>query len=166
MAVAPVERRTIFDHLSIWLSGGAGLTSGEFFAEFAAKKAALTGWSKAFWKGVIKTIWGSIWLWLASKIPEAKTRKYLEMVGYGSTFGILPDIIAAWYPGGISGIVTALALRRAVRRTIPTLRRAITRLPTQTARRTPLARIVSAKATTQSPTQSPSTPSTTSGEFY
>ena len=144
----PIERRTIRDHLALWATGAGGLASGEFWAETVARKAELSGWTRTFWKGVVKSLWGAIWLYLATKVTDLRTRRYLEHVGYGSTFGIIFDIFDAIYPGGLSGIIAVLALRgKPARKALPRLRKAVT--PTTTTARP--VRIVRATPTEKAP---------------
>jgi len=152
----PVERRKIKDHIALWATGAGGLASGEFWAETVARKAELSGWSRTFWKAVVKSLWGAIWLYLATKVVDARTKRYLENVGYGSTFGIIFDIFDAIYPGGLSGIIAVLVLRgKPVRKALPKLRRAVT--PTTTTVKP--VRIVKATPTEKVPAKAAVAPS-------
>ncbi len=106
--IPPVEKRTLIDHAQIVVSGFAGLTLGDFFAEYAARVSKWTNWNRVALKAFIKMVFGGIFLWLSSMVTNPRVKKLLEWFGYGSIIGIGNDVLMQLYPGGLWGIVAAL----------------------------------------------------------
>jgi len=109
--VPPLEKRTIPEHVGIAASAGVGIITNTFVGEYVAKRWNLTGWNRAFYLGIIKSIISGFMLFLSTQVKASGLKTFFEFAGYAGLGTILPDIIAAMYPGGITGMAAMLAVR-------------------------------------------------------
>ena len=87
---------------------GLGAGAGELAGEFAARMAKQTGWAKFGIKAAVKAVIGAL-LYGASYMTGGVLSYLIKMAGFGSFGGIVIDLIATIYPGGIPGAAEKIA---------------------------------------------------------
>lgn len=88
---------------------GIGLAGTDYAAEFTARATGQIGWNKAAVKGVVKGIIGLLCFGVGLKVRGAWSI-FAKVMAYAGWGGIVPDILAAQFPGGIPGLAERAAV--------------------------------------------------------
>jgi len=112
MSVSPLEKRTVKDHAILTVAAGAGLTIGEFCAEFAARATKYEQWQRFAVKAAVKIALAAGCFALARQITQERSKKSLEIAAYADLGMIIPDFIYAAVPGGLWGLVSSMTAGR------------------------------------------------------